>query len=138
MADTKKKAKKSRMDEIQKELSDRGRDVWLAGLGALATVEEEGSKLYKRLIERGKAYENTSTKQIKQLSDRMNEEKEKAVDRAEKTASSAQSAVSETIDKALERFGVPTQKEVNDLSKKVDKLSAQIEKLSKSLDAEKK
>ena len=142
MADTEKKnvknddAKKSRMDDIQKELSDRGRDVWLAGLGALATVEEEGSKLYQRLIERGKTYERTSTEQIKQLSDRMSEEKEKAVDRAEETAFEAQSALSETMDKALERFGVPTQKEVSDLSEKVDTLSAQIEKLSESLDAE--
>ena len=142
MADTEKKnvknddAKKSRMDDIQKELSDRGRDVWLAGLGALATVEEEGSKLYQRLIERGKTYERTSTEQIKQLSDRMSEEKEKAVDRAEETAFEAQSALSETMDKALERFGVPTQKEVSDLSEKVDTLSAQIEKLSESLNAE--
>lgn len=138
MADTKKKANKSRMDEIQKELSDRGRDVWLAGLGALATVEEEGSKLYKRLIERGKSYENTNTAQIKQLSDRMSKKKEDAMDRANDTAASAQSAVADTIDKALERFGVPTQKEVNDLSKKVDKLSAQIEKLSEALNAENK
>ena len=142
MADTEKKnvknndAKKSRMDDIQKELSDRGRDVWLAGLGALATVEEEGSKLYQRLIERGKTYERTSTEQIKQLSNRMSEEKEKAVDRAEETAFEAQSALSETMDKALERFGVPTQKEVSDLSEKVDTLSAQIEKLSESLNAE--
>ena len=142
MADTEKKnvknddTKKSRMDDIQKELSDRGRDVWLAGLGALATVEEEGSKLYQRLIERGKTYERTSTEQIKQLSDRMSEEKEKAVDRAEETAFEAQSALSETMDKALERFGVPTQKEVSDLSEKVDTLSAQIEKLSESLNAE--
>lgn len=139
MAETKtQKKKENRFEELQKELAERGRDVWLAGLGALATVEEEGSKLFTRLIERGKKYENTSSKQIKELAERVTEQQKKAVERAEETTSAAQSALENSVDKALERFGVPTRSEVNDLSDKVDKLSKQIDQLSKHLEKEKK
>lgn len=138
MAESKAKPKarpkeKSRMDDIQKELADRGRDVWLAGLGALATVEEEGSKLFNRLIERGKTYEGQSTKQIKELSERVSKQQKKAMERASDTAEAAQSTFANTVDKALERFGVPTRAEIDTLSKKVDKLSRQIDRLSKTL-----
>ena len=135
MAET--KTQKNPFEDMQKELADRGRDVWLAGLGALATVEEEGSKLFARLVERGKEYEDLSAKQVKELTERVSEQQKKAIERAEETTTAAQSAVANTVDKALERFGVPTRSEVNDLSKKVELLSKQIDKLSKNLEKEK-
>jgi poly(hydroxyalkanoate) granule-associated protein len=137
MADTKTQ-KKNPFEDMQKELSERGRDVWLAGLGALATVEEEGSKLFARLVERGKEYENLSAKQVKELTERVSEQQKKAIEQAEETTTAAQSAVANTMDKALERFGVPTRSEVTDLSEKVDLLSKQIDKLSKNLEKETK
>ncbi len=133
MADTKTQ-KKNPFEDMQKELADRGRDVWLAGLGALATVEEEGSKLFARLVERGKEYENLSAKQVKELTERVSEQQKKAIEQAEETTTAAQSAVANTMDKALERFGVPTRSEVTDLSEKVDLLSKQIDTLSKNLE----
>lgn len=135
MAETNtKKQRERRFEEMQKELAERGRDVWLAGLGALATMEEEGTKLFNRLVERGKEYESTSAKQIDELTERAAEQQKKAMARAEETTRAAQSAFADTIDKAFERFGVPTRAEVDDLSKKVDRLSQQIETLSKQLD----
>lgn len=128
------KQRKHRFEEIQKELAERGREVWLAGLGALATMEEEGPKLFSRLVERGKTYENTSAKQIDELTERAAEQQKKAAERAEETTQAAQSAFANTIDSAFERFGVPTRSEVNDLSDKVDKLSKQLETLSQQLD----
>jgi len=133
MADTQTETKTS-FEDMQKEWAERGRDVWLAGLGALATVEEEGSKLFARLVERGKDYESMSAKQIKELTERMSEQQKKAIEQAEETTTAAQSAFANTIDKAFERFGVPTRSEVNDLSEKVDKLSKQIDQLAKNLD----
>jgi poly(hydroxyalkanoate) granule-associated protein len=130
--------KENRFEELQKELADRGRDVWLAGLGALATVEEEGTKLFNRLLERGKEYESASSEQIKELRERMSEQQQKAVERAEETTTAAQSALANTVDKALERFGVPTRSEVSELSEKVDKLSKQIDRLSKNIEKETK
>ena len=44
-------------DALQDELTEQGHKVWLAGLGALATVEEEGTKLFNRLVDRGQEFE---------------------------------------------------------------------------------
>lgn len=137
MADTQTETKKT-FEDMQKEWAERGRDVWLAGLGALATVEEEGSKLFARLVERGKEYESLSAKQIKELTERVSEQQKKAIKQAEETTTAAQSAFANTVDKAFERFGVPTRSEVNDLSKKVDKLSKQIDQLAKNLEKDAK
>lgn len=131
---TSKEKRENRFEEMQKELAERGREVWLAGLGALATVEEEGSRLFTRLVERGRAYEQDSAKQINQLADRASEQQKKAMERAEETTAAAQSAFASSVDKALERFGVPTRSEVSDLSEKVNHLSRQIDELSNRLE----
>ena len=39
--------------EIAEGVTTRGRDVWLAGLGALATVEDQGSAFYQSLVKQG-------------------------------------------------------------------------------------
>lgn len=137
MADTTTDTKEKRpFEDLQKELADRSRDIWLAGLGAVATVEEEGSKMFSRLVERGKEYESMSAKQIKELTERATEQQKKAIQRAEETTTAAQSAVARAIDQAFDRFGVPTRSEVDDLSQKVEKLSKQIETLSQHLEDE--
>jgi poly(hydroxyalkanoate) granule-associated protein len=137
MAKTKAK-KENHFEDLQKELADRGRDVWLAGLGALATVEEEGSKLFTRLVERGKEIESASAKQIDEMSERAADQQKKAIERAEENTLAAQTAFANTVDKALERFGVPTRSEVSTLSEKVDLLSKQIDALSKNIEKESK
>jgi len=57
MTTQKKTSTISRSEALQEELTKRGRNVWLAGLGALATVESEGNKLFRWLVERGEKFE---------------------------------------------------------------------------------
>lgn len=131
-----KEQRENRFEEMQKELAERGREVWLAGLGALATMEEEGAKLYDRLVQRGKEYEGAGARQIDELTERITEQQQKTFERAEEKTTAFQSALANAVDKALERFGVPTREEVDDLSKKVDALSEQIDALSQQLEKE--
>ena len=48
---------KQKSAELPKELKESVNKVWLAGLGALALAEEEGSKLFKSLVKKGEEYE---------------------------------------------------------------------------------
>ena len=43
---------------VQEELKDSVHRIWLAGLGALAAAEEEGNKLFSRLVDRGRDVES--------------------------------------------------------------------------------
>ena len=131
-AQTKSK-QKSRTETLQTELTKRGRDVWLAGLGALATVEEEGNKLYNRLVERGKEFEKERREELKTASENVREQRDEALAQIEEASEETQSLLIDTVNTALERFGVPTRNEVDRLSKKVGKLSRQVDRLSESL-----
>jgi len=122
-----------RTETLQNELTKRGRDVWLAGLGALATVEEEGNKLFKRLVDRGEKFEQERRKELKEASKKAREQRDEALAQIEEAGEETQSLLLDTVNTALERFGVPTRNEVDRLSKKVETLSKQVDTLSKTL-----
>lgn len=132
-AQSKKPDNPSRTESLQDELSKRGRDVWLAGLGALATVEEEGNKLYSRLVERGKDFEEERRKELKEAEQEVREKSDEALEQLEEAGEETQSLLLDTVNSALERFGVPTRSEVDRLSEKVEILSKQVDELSTAL-----
>lgn len=145
MTDTKKKEKESiGFADLPYELSERGRDIWLAGLGALSRVEEEGEKIFKNLVKRGEEFENRGRKQIETAMDRITEQQRQASETfntATKTftdaAQSVERAVSNTLTDTLGRMGMPTRGEVEQLSGKVSKLSEKLDALSAVLEARK-
>lgn len=120
-------------NRLQDELSKRGRDVWLAGLGALATVEEEGTKLFNNLVDRGKKFESDRRQRIQEVTKQAEAEGEKALAQLEEAGEDTRAYLTTIVDGALERFGVPTKEEVDALSQKVDALSSQVDALSKAL-----
>lgn len=128
--------KKQSSESIQDELTKRGRDVWLAGLGALATVEEEGSKLFGRLVDRGKQFEKERRSELEAARKTAEKQRDEALEQIEEASEETQSLLTDTVNKALERFGVPTRTEVDRLSEKVETLSTQVDKLTKALSEE--
>ena len=108
--------------KFQDELLDSARRVWLAGLGALATAGEEGSRAFSRLVERGKDVEHKSR-------DTAGHGYEKAKEAAKSTWSDLGNTVDETLTATLHRLGVPTRDEIRTLTQRVEELSAKIEQL---------
>jgi poly(hydroxyalkanoate) granule-associated protein len=45
---------KGTLEILQEGISKTTREIWLAGLGAFATVDKEGTKLFNRFVERGR------------------------------------------------------------------------------------
>lgn len=123
----------SRNETLQDELTKRGRDVWLAGLGALATVEEEGTKLFNRLVDRGKEFEDERQDELEAASETAREQRDQALAQIEEASEETRSLLRDTVNSALERFGVPSRSEFDRLSDKVDALSQQVEELADTL-----
>ena len=124
MAKKKKKAK-----EIQNDIMDSAHKVWLAGLGAVAMAEDEGSKIFSDLISKGKNLERRSQNQTK-------EQMEKAkgtVAGLKIVAESYWETFSRTVDDSVtdvvHRIGVPTKDEIETLTKKVEDLTAAVDNL---------
>jgi polyhydroxyalkanoate synthesis regulator phasin len=111
-----------RVREIPQELLDRGRDmvgvgrdIWLAGLGALAVVGEEGSQLFDRLVESGEELETRG--------------KEEIGTRRADVAKALEEQVYDPVLSAFRRFGVPTRSEMERLTAKVDTLTRKVDAL---------
>lgn len=129
------KSREIRLWDLPQELIDRGRDmagrgreVWLAGLGAVATVEEEGSNLFNRLVERGHEVESEGKKQLDTVRKEINARQNDITQSVEET-------VYEPLLNALKRFGVPTRGEMHDLTARVENLTRKVDVLVERLEA---
>jgi len=129
---TKKKEKKL-ISQLQDGVVEGSRDIWLAGLGALATVEEEGSKVFENLVTRGKERESKGKEKIEGALEKLNERRNKVSETFEDSVS----VFEDKLNDVLERFGVPSRKEMESLSERVETLNKSVENLAKKLDEQK-
>jgi poly(hydroxyalkanoate) granule-associated protein len=129
------KTKSSKKDEnllikFQDEVSSRSRDIWLAGIGAFSTIEEEGTKFFNNLVDKGKKREKKSKEQLDEVYKKLEKSQKDVSSRLEDTMD----MIEKKFEGVLDRMGVPTRKEVKGLIDKVDKLSDRVERLSKKMD----
>ncbi len=133
--------------DLPEELAERGREIWLAGLGALSTVEEGGIKMFNTLVEKGEAWEKSGRKQIGEAKKKFDEARDKVESTvgevAEKGSKIAEfddmlfAAVEDAVEKGLQRLGVPTHAELKDLAAKVENLSVKVAALAVAIEKKK-
>ncbi len=94
-----------------------GRNLWLAGLGAVAEVEEGGRQLFDRLVERGRPVEGKLEEKLegtqKKLAETVGQRVEKAVELESRGV--------------LERLNLMTREDVRILAARLESLSQQID-----------
>jgi poly(hydroxyalkanoate) granule-associated protein len=115
--------------KIQDDVKETAHRIWLAGLGALAAAEEEGTKLFSRLVDRGRDVESRGKVEVDKVVDKASDVVEKAKSKAGSTWEDLGSKVDETITSALHRLGVPTREEIRNLTQRVEELNAKVELL---------
>jgi polyhydroxyalkanoate synthesis regulator phasin len=98
-----------------REMAGFGRDIWLAGLGAVATMDEDGTEIFDRLVERGKQLDAERRKRIGA--------------RRDKVAQALEENLYEPLANALKRFGVSTHEEIRDLTTRVESLAHKVDRL---------
>ena len=118
---------KKKEGDVPRDLRDSANKIWLAGLGALATAEEEGGKLFRNLVEKGKGFESKTREQVDKAGDRVQEAREKAGSVIERLGDE----VDERIAAAVHRLGVPTREEISSLTQRIEELTAKVERLKK-------
>jgi poly(hydroxyalkanoate) granule-associated protein len=119
--------------EIAEGVTTRGRDVWLAGLGALATASEESTQLFgslvkqgEKLVERGEQVEAKGKERIEEVRTDLASRQQQVTGKVTETVQTVESDVTGSIVTALKRLGVPTRAEVRELSEKVDVLTRRV------------
>jgi poly(hydroxyalkanoate) granule-associated protein len=126
--------------KVQQELLESAHKVWLAGLGALSTVGEEGDRLFRDLVEKGRTMEARGKEEagevrekvesrVKDVRGRVEERMRGARKRVEKRFDSVWGAVDDRVADVLHRVGVPTRDEIQRLTRRVEELNAKIDRL---------
>jgi poly(hydroxyalkanoate) granule-associated protein len=116
---------KKKAKQVQTEIVENAHQIWLAGLGAVATAQEEGGKLFKNLVEKGEDFEKAGKNRVEQAKGAVSGVKvvaESYWDTFERTLDDKVTAV-------IHRIGVPTKDEIDTLTERVESLTASIEKL---------
>jgi poly(hydroxyalkanoate) granule-associated protein len=119
-----------RVVKLPKEIADgvttRGREVWLAGLGALATAEDQGTALYDTLVKQGETLVKRGEKLEERGKARWDELKTDVSTQQEKVAEKVETTVYDPMVEALRKLGVPTRAEVHKLHTQVETLTERV------------
>lgn len=116
-------AKKSA--KTQDEIRESVQKIWLAGLGALAATEEEGTKIFNNLVEKGASYEARGKKEAAKARKKV----ESTVGKAESSWEKLGEAFDEKVSAAIKRLGVPSRDEITTLTKRVEELTLKVDQL---------
>ena len=115
-------------------LTGKAREVWLAGLGALASVEEEGNKVFSRLVEKGTAFEERGKKKFNETYSEVSKTYGELESKLKSRFNKAEGELDENLQELVHKMGVPTQEEIGELNSQVEKLIKKVDELSKKVD----
>ena len=105
--------------------------IWLAGLGAFAKTQEEGEKLFQTLVKEGETVE----KRAKETAEaRFEEAKGKVLEfrgKANQQIDRLEEMFQERVAQVLNRLGVPSQEDIQELTRRVEALNESILALKK-------
>lgn len=135
--------KKGAARDLPQDVLDVAHRVWLAGLGALSTAQDEGDRLFRQLVERGREMEGQGRDTIKDAAERaratagsVTEGARTSAGTVRESARSAAEGIGEALDarvgSVLSRLGVPTRSEIHELTRRIEQLNAQVERLHKT------
>jgi poly(hydroxyalkanoate) granule-associated protein len=120
---------KASESQVNENIVDFARLIWLAGLGAFAKAETEGGKLFEALVKEGEDVEARTRKiadeTVESVKSKVDEMKGLASDRWDKLEEMFEDRVS----RVLNRLGVPTKEDIEELSRRVEALNKNIKKL---------
>ncbi len=121
--------------DIKDEIKANAGKVWLAGLGALATAEEQGGKLFRGLVKKGETYEKKGLAHLETMKSKVEGAAEAAKDRAgeawEKVGERVEDVEGLWDDRVvavLRKIGVPSKNEIAALTRRVEELTVLVEK----------
>jgi len=120
-------------------VKDSAQQIWLAGMGAFAKAQEEGSKVFEALVKDGlnlqKKTQGLAEDKISEVTGKMSAMADTVTARAGQNWDKLEAIFEARTAKAMGKLGVPTAKDVDALVKRVDALAAAVARLSKAAPA---
>ena len=127
-------ADKKNNPHLSSAVKDSAQQIWLAGLGAFAKAQEEGSKVFDTLVKEGLSMQRkTQAVAEEKISEATSKMANMATDIQSKAGhqwDKLETIFEERVAKALNKLGVPSAKDVDALITRIDALSKAVQKSS--------
>ena len=113
-------------------VKDSAQQIWLAGMGAFAKAQAEGGKKFENLMKQGaalqKATQGLAEDRIGSVTSKMTAVAGGVGEKAGAQWDKLESIFEARVEKALNKMGVPSKKDIETLIKRIDELSAKVAK----------
>jgi poly(hydroxyalkanoate) granule-associated protein len=118
-------------NHLSDQMKESAQQIWLAGLGAFAKNQEEGKKMFDKLVDDGlslqKKTQSTLNAKVHEATDKISEMASSLSKQAPNTWAPLEDIFQNRVAKANEKLGIPSQEAFEALSERV----AQLEQLLK-------
>jgi poly(hydroxyalkanoate) granule-associated protein len=110
--------------------------IWQAGLGAFSIAEDEGGKLFSKLVKEGSEMQKRTRRLAEVRVSGVTDSVTKMADSVSKQASGSWDKIEQVfedrVSRALAGMGVPTNKDILALTKRIENLSEAVQSLSET------
>jgi poly(hydroxyalkanoate) granule-associated protein len=119
------------------QVKDSAQQIWLAGMGAFARAQAEGTKVFETLVKEGaslqKKTQSAAEEKITEVTSKMSTMAGDVQAKAGQHWDKLESIFEERTAKAMKKLGVPSAKDVDALMARIDELTDKVAKMSKSV-----
>jgi poly(hydroxyalkanoate) granule-associated protein len=120
-------------NQLASAIKESASQIWLAGLGAFAKAQEEGSKVFEALVKEGTGIQMRSKSftedKIGEVTGRVTKAAGDVAKQATQSWDKLESVFEDRVSRAMSRLGVPSKKEMQGLIARVEELTASVQAL---------
>jgi poly(hydroxyalkanoate) granule-associated protein len=117
-----------------KSIMESAQQIWLAGLGAFAKAQEEGSKLFETLVREGvnleKKTRSFTSGKVEEVRGVVETGVSQVRERTQETWDKLEAVFEDRVSRALNKLGVPGRKDLQNLFERIDELNREVKKIS--------
>lgn len=137
MADKKAASTGSMFDNaLAGQVKESAQQIWLAGMGAFARAQAEGTKMFESLVKDGatlqKKTSSVAEEKIGEVTSRMSSMAGEVQAKAGQHWDKLEGIFEERTAKAMKKLGVPSAKDVDALTARIDALSNKVNAMGKA------
>jgi poly(hydroxyalkanoate) granule-associated protein len=119
-------------NQVARLVKDSAHQIWLAGLGAYARAEKEGSRLFDNLVSLGERIESGARARVDARIQAAESRARNARDTAVEAWDRLEEIFQQRVARALNNLQIPTARDVHELNRRVEELSRAVEHLTKA------
>ena len=116
-------------NQLAQAVTQSAQKIWLAGLGAFARSRTEGDKLFDVLVEQGKTLRSRSEKAADQAMKNVRAQADATLSTAQGKWDKLEQVFEDRVSRSLNRLGVLTSKDVDELARQVADLNESVRAL---------